>query len=404
MGADPPARAFFRDPVAFAAAHPDPLVKLSALTGRAALVQDPEEAWRILVTDADRFGQGKWKRRARRFLGPTLNTLDGPAHRERRLLLQPALDRRRVADATGQVVERARRAQSMWREGDRIRIREMLDPLSLTMAGDVLLGVDLEPRAVEIARSLSTVMSHVPRLAPPFPGTAAARALSRVRSLAAALLTTTAPNDPGSLVGILRDSGLPEETCVGEVMAFLLAAADEPPSGIAAAWYLLARDERVDQLLAAELEAGNVGEERAWAGGPHPYLEAVIQESLRLFPPARHVDRCPVATTDICGTRIGGRTNVVISPLVLHRSESAFEDPDAFVPERWLDTRSGSVSRGAYVPFGAGPHTCIGEALARLIMTATLATIGRRWRLRLETPDSTPEPGQADLEFTVERR
>lgn len=104
-------RAFFSDPAGFAEQHPAGLVELSALTGNAALVQDPAEAWRILVTDAAQFRQGKWKRRARRFLGPTLNTLDGSEHRERRLLLQPALDRRRVLDAAPGLVDRALLAQ-----------------------------------------------------------------------------------------------------------------------------------------------------------------------------------------------------------------------------------------------------------------------------------------------------
>ncbi len=402
----PRARAFFGDPVGFAAAHPERLVELRALTGAAALVQDPEEAWRILVTDATRFEQGKWKRRARRSLGATLNTLDGREHRERRLLLQPALDRRRVAAATGMVVERAVQTQATWQDGDRIRIRETLDPLSLTMAGDVLLGSDLGPQSIELARALATIMSRVPGLLPPFPGTAHAQALRKVRAFARNLLDLEATvTDRGTLLGIVRESGLPEATCVGEIIAFLLASVDEPPSALAAAWYLLGRDESADQRLATELRGVSAtGRGGEWDGEPLPYADAVLHESLRIFPPARHVDRCPVATTEICGALVKSGTNILISPLVLHHRPATFDKPDAFVPERWLDARREAIPRGAYLPFGAGAHTCIGEALARLIMTATLVTIGRRWRLHLATPRGTPEPGQPDLEFIVERR
>src|SRR2546423_1157656 len=169
------ARSFFRDPVGFARRHGRDGAELDVAAGpsRFVVVRDPQEVWRILVTDADAFRPGKWKRRARRFVGS---------------------------------------------EGD--------------------------------------------------------------------LLTA------------LRGSGLPERTVRGEVIAFLLAAVDEPPSALEAAWYLLERSPRARERLEAELDEGG-----------RDYLDAVLRETLRLFPPARHIDRCPVRD---------GRTNVVLSLLVMH--------------------------------------------------------------------------------------
>lgn len=398
----PRASTFFGDPVAFAASHPAELVRLRAFTGEQALVQSPDEAWRVLVTDAGQFRQGKWKRRARRFLGPTLNTLDGSEHRARRLLLQPALERRRIHSLAPKLVDRAVRAQESWRHGDRIGLRATLDPLSLAMAGDVLLGVDLGPQAPELARALNTVMSHLPRLTPPLPGTAQARALARVHVTARGLLGAAgADAPPDSLLGILRADGLPRETCVGELTAFLLAAVDEPPSGLAAVWYFLASDPEREARFHAELDAA--GEDQP-APNALPYVEAVLAEALRILPPARHVDRCPASDTVVCGVPIPAGTNVLLSPLVLHHATASYDAPETFDPERWLDGRREQVPRGAYVPFGAGPHTCIGEPLARLIMTVTLAAIGRRWRLRLDDDARPPIPGRPDLQVVLERR
>ena len=92
------ARAFFRDPVAYVREQGRGLAPLrfAAWPSRFVLIRDPDTLWRVLVTDATSYEPGKWKRRARRFFGATLNTLAGPAHRERRLLLTPPLDRRRV--------------------------------------------------------------------------------------------------------------------------------------------------------------------------------------------------------------------------------------------------------------------------------------------------------------------
>jgi cytochrome P450 len=166
------------------------------------------------------------------------------------------------------------------------------------------------------------------------------------------------------------------------VVAFLLAAVDEPPSALEAVWYLLGRYPAARERLEAELDAGKRG-----------YLDAVLRETLRLFPPARHIDRCPVGN---------GRTNVVVSPLVTHHDQTLYERPGEFVPERWLEREE--RPRGAYFPFGAGAHACIGEPLAREIMTEALAGIARRWRLHVDVDAPAPGPRAPRLEVTLERR
>src|SRR5262249_45409308 len=133
-----------------------------------------------LVTDADSFRPGKWKRRARRFVGDTLNTLDDREHRRRRLLLQPALDRRRVDAFVPAIVARAEQTQATWTDAARITLRDEIDRLSLLAAGDGLPSTDLESVAGELAADLWCVMRAVPRLTPPVRGTSGARALARV--------------------------------------------------------------------------------------------------------------------------------------------------------------------------------------------------------------------------------
>ncbi len=399
-------RTFFRDPVRVAATRDGDVLELRS--PRALLLRDPDEIWRVLVTDAGRFRQGKWKRRARRFLGPTLNTLDGPEHRERRLLVQPAVDRRRIAGFTDRIVARANEAQAGWRSGERFVLRERLDPLSLVMAGDALLDTDLTPQADALAAALGVVMTSVPRLMPPVRGTRHARALADVHRAARALLADVGHGDEArsDLPALLLRGGLTERVAVGEVTAFLLAAVDEPPSGLAAAWFFLAGAPEVEARLLAELE-GVLGDRAVTADDDErlPYLDAIVRESLRLLPPARHIDRCPVADSRIGGVDVREGTNVLISPLVTHHDPALFERPEAFVPERWLGGESTpTAARHGYFPFGAGPHTCVGEPLARAIMCVTLATIARRWRLLLDDDAHAPVPGAPPLYVTLEER
>jgi cytochrome P450 len=212
--------------------------------------------------------------------------------------------------------------------------------------------------------------------------------------------------DGDDLVGVLLRGDLPEPVIVGEVTAFLLAALDEPPGGLAAVWYLLGRSPQVAQRLHEELDRVLGAEPYSPAADPElPYLDAVIAEALRLYPPARYVDRCPVSDTAIAGTPVRRGTNILISPLVTHHERSLYDRPAEFLPERWLSRKTqASPHRGTYLPFGAGSHACIGEPLARLIMATTLATVARRWRFRIDDRSAPPVPGQPDLEIVVEPR
>ncbi|MDX6544133.1 MAG: pentalenene oxygenase [Gaiellaceae bacterium] len=386
------ARAFFRDPVEYVTAHADghATIPLRAGPSRFLLVRDPELVWRVLVTDADSFVPGKWKRRARRFVGATLNTLSGDEHRRRRQVLQPPLDRRRIARFAPAIAARVEAADEQWRDGTTIRLRDTLDPLSLAVAGEVLLSTDLPPG---LANDLSRTMAALPRLTPPVSATAGGRALARVERVVDELIDARrGAAEQDDLLGALLRAGLPGRVVRGETVAFLLAAVDEPPSALEAAWYLLGGHPEVERRLHAELDAREQS----------TYLDAVLLETLRLFPPARHIDRCPARDVMVGNVRLQKGANVLVSPLVTHADSRVYDRPSEFDPDRWLEGED--RARGAYLPFGAGAHTCIGEPLARAIMTTTLATLGRRWRLRVD-PDAPPPIPRADrLVVTLQRR
>src|SRR3954447_15315518 len=215
------ARGFYRDPVGYVRARgADDEVVVTAGPGRFALVRDPDAIWNVLVTDARSFRPGKWKRRARRFLGPTLNTLDGEEHRRRRMLLQPSLDRRRIAALGQTIAARAEEAQARLEDRSRIRLRDELDRYSLLAAADVLLSTDLEPHAGRLVDAVRTGMAGGPRLTPPARGTPHGRALAEVERLVDAILAErrAAPAGPGDLVDALLSGGLSGRTARGEVI------------------------------------------------------------------------------------------------------------------------------------------------------------------------------------------
>ena len=250
-------------------------------------------------------------------------------------------------------------------------------------------------------------MAGVPRFTPRLFGTRPTQALAYIDDVVSDVVARRrAQSEEGDdLLGILLRSGLPDRVIRGEIIAFLLVAVDEPPSALAAAWYLLGRDNDVERRFHAELDAV-VGERQPMLDdeGRLPYLDAVLRETLRLYPPARHIDRCPVEHVRLDGTELRAGSNVLVSPLVTHHDEQLYDRASEFIPERWLNDEGSKPSRGAYLPFGAGAHTCIGEPLARAIMTLTLATVGRHWRLRLDADAPQPVPRAPELVVTLERR
>jgi pentalenene oxygenase len=135
-----------------------------------------------------------------------------------------------------------------------------------------------------------------------------------------------------------------------------------------------------------------------------PYLDAVIRETLRLYPPVRLIDRCPTSDVRIDGARVRAGSNVIVSPLITHREEGLYERPAEFLPERWLSERPSELPKGAYIPFGAGAHACIGQPLALAIIWLTLAITCRRWRLRADRDPGALVPRASKLRFTLERR
>jgi cytochrome P450 len=172
-----------------------------------------------------------------------------------------------------------------------------------------------------------------------------------------------------------------------------LFLAGHETTAIALSWtlFLLARHPEAEARLAAEV-MGAVGERLPSASDlPRlPFTEAVVKESLRLYPPAHVIGREAIADCEIGGWRVPARATVYFSPWVLHRDSRWFPDPESFRPQRWLDGSAASLPKYAFIPFGGGPRVCIGERFAMMEAVLLLATILRRVRLEMAGPDPTP--------------
>jgi len=136
----------------------------------------------------------------------------------------------------------------------------------------------------------------------------------------------------------------------------------------------------------------------------------VVNEVLRLYPPAYLLARTSIAPCNIGGYDFPTGTTVLASQWVMHRDARYFDDPDAFRPERWLDGLMGRLPAGAYFPFGDGPRRCIGQSFALMESALVTATVAQQFRFRLVPGHPVvPEPlvtlrPRNGIRMTVEAR
>jgi len=205
-------------------------------------------------------------------------------------------------------------------------------------------------------------------------------------------------DDSGDLLSMLlqaRDDdgrGMTDEQLRDEVMTLFLAGHETTALMLSWTFYLLARNPDVETRLQAELQTVLAGREPSTSDLPSlRYAEAVIKESLRLYPPAWAFGRQASADCQIGGYRVPKGRQVFFFPWVIHRDPRYFPDPQEFRPERWLGENIRELPKYAYLPFGGGPRVCIGNAFAMMEGTLVLAAIARQYRMKL-APDQDISP------------
>lgn len=184
-----------------------------------------------------------------------------------------------------------------------------------------------------------------------------------------------------------------DATIRNNLLAFIIAGHETTALTLAWALYLLANDPAAQARAAAEARAALDGE--AAARPEHlaktPYLRQVIEEALRLFPPAALMSRQAREADQLCGRRIAPGDTVLIPIYALHRRRGLWERPTAFDPEHFAPERAAARPRFTYLPFGAGPRICIGAGLAMMEAQIILATVLARVRVGART-GHRPEP------------
>ena len=197
------------------------------------------------------------------------------------------------------------------------------------------------------------------------------------------------PRDLFDLMGDARDpetgKAFTEAQLRDEVATMILAGHETTATALFWSLYLLALDPATQQEVASE--ARGVGANGVRELDHLKFTRAVIDETLRLYPPAFLIARAAIAPDSIAGLPLRRNDVILIAPWLLHRHEKLWCNPAAFIPARFMPPAP-PPDRFAYLPFGAGPRICIGAHFALVEATLALAALVRAFRITLL--DSAP--------------
>jgi cytochrome P450 len=169
-----------------------------------------------------------------------------------------------------------------------------------------------------------------------------------------------------------------------EVMTILLAGHETSGVALAWTWYLLSQHLEVERRLHAELDAVLGGRTPSFDDLPQlRYTRMVIEETLRLYPPAWGIARQSIAQDEIGDYHIPKGVQLMVTQYVTHRHPDFWERPEVFEPERFRPECVAKRPKFAYYPFGGGPRGCIGNQFALMEMQLILATLAQRYQLSL---------------------
>ncbi|MBV8698700.1 MAG: cytochrome P450 [Bradyrhizobium sp.] len=375
------------------------------------IVNAPDAIRHVLVDNYENYTRTPTAMRVLRpVLGEGLLIAEGRAWKHQRRTLAPAFTPRAVSTLVPHMIAGIDETIAKL-EGERgapVALYEIIQRMTLEIAGRTMFSFEMGHHGATLR---NFVMEYGTRLAEPrfldlllplsWPSPqdfARARFRKRWTAFVATLMAErrargktdgAPPRDLFDLMGDARDpetgAAFTDEQLGDEVATMILAGHETTATTLFWALYLLALDPATQDEVAGEVKAlGASG--AALEPERLKFTRAVIDETLRLYPPAFLIARAAAGPDTVAGMPVKANDIVLIAPWLLHRHEKLWRDPNAFIPQRFIT--DGAPDRFAYLPFGVGARVCIGAHFA--LVEATLALAKLIGAFRVELADETP--------------
>ena len=369
----------------------------------------------VLVTHNANFIKSRGLQLAKKVLGDGLLTSEGNFHRNQRQLIQPVFHQDRLTAYAAIMTECILRMSNRWRNNDTLDVHKEFMLLTLDVVCKTLFNFDIESEAKEIGKHVTTLVEYFNRARMPLAELIEKLPLPSNRRFQYAKKQLDAiiyRMIDGTSIGKRNDlrqhdrhvdliSILVEHKNVNydngcyvfsnlqlrdNIMTIFLAGHETVANALTWTFYLLSQNKREEGKLQDEVDSilDNDGAPTAADIPKLEFTEKVFAESMRLYPPAWAVGRQAIHDYKIGEYTIPAGSTLLMSQYLMHRDPRFFPEPERFNPERWNSETKANLPRFSYFPFGGGPRACIGEPFAWIEGILSIATIARRWKMKLE--------------------
>jgi cytochrome P450 len=375
-------------------------------TQRAYFVKNPDLIREVLVTKQANFHKEDFLARGKFFLGESLLTIEGEAHRRQRRLMQPAFHRERIDNYGKMMTKIAERAVERWQADETLDMFVEMMSVTLGIVAKTLFDSDVEKDAQDVGEAFSVILERFNLLNFPINESAEDvlerqttefdEALAKLDEIIYRIISGHRAKgiDTGDFLSMLIEATdtegdgkkMTDKQLRDEMMTFFFAGHETTANAMSWAWYLLSQNPEAEKKFHEELD--NILD-----GNRIPtlddilkltYTEKVFTEAMRVFPPVWALGRLAINDCEIGRYRIPKDSLVVVSQYISHHNSEYFTEPEKFLPERWTKEFKESLPPFAYFPFGGGARRCIGEGFAWMEGVLLLATIGRKWKFELQ--------------------
>ncbi len=390
------------------------VVYLKIGSRRGYLITNPADIRHVLQDNARNYHKSPLYQKLRESIGNGLLTSEDGFWLRQRRIAQPAFHRQRVAELAGVMAKAARETADEWQtiasDERPVDIADEMMRFTRTVVLRALLGGDLGPFTSKIDHAWTVINEHIGNsfwtlgIAARFQR-AQARQFEDARDILRQAVDYVInerrrrPTDAADLLSMLmaardEETGdrMSDEQLRVEVTTFLLAGQETTSLALTWTWFLLSQHPRARQRLEQELDTVLGDRPPEYSDLAHlPYTRMVIDEAMRLYPPAWSFARQALNEDAIGRFRLPQGWLAFVVPYVLHRLPAYWRDPESFEPERFSPEQSAERPKFVYLPFGAGPRQCIGNQFALIEAHLSVATLAQRYRLEL-VPGHRVEP------------
>ena len=325
-----------------------------------------------------------------RLLREGILVTDGAFHDHLRQVMTPALHRSLFERFVGVMRRNTDLVTSHWRDGARVDLVDEMRRIALCILTETLFGDDFTRQIDALWSAILRTIRYISPgpwvIWPSVPRPGYRRALrcmdGYLFQLIARRRAQTAAQLPDVLSALI-DSGMDDELIKDQLLTMLIAGHDTSTALLAWALYLLSIHDDAMERARAEVETALGAEPPTLAQIQLlGYLDGVIKETLRLYPPIHLGSRIAAVDVPFRDYLIPAGTRVLYSIYLTHRDERYWPAPKIFDPERFAPERAGHRPAYTYLPFGAGPRNCIGAAFAQVEAKVVLARLLQRFAFR----------------------